>query len=119
MLRNIPGLSRLLRGLIFLVMDANMKSFYVKRGKALREKLMNISKRHVKKLAPAKYHDMLIPEWEIGSKRRIFDEDYLKALNYDHCDLIPEKPLKVTENSVIKQDGTKIPADAIIYGEFL
>ncbi|TIC09764.1 FAD/NAD(P)-binding domain-containing protein [Wallemia mellicola] len=115
MLKYIPGLHTALRGLVFGVVDYFMKAMYVKNGEATRKKRMETSKRHVKNLAPAKYHDALIPDFQIGAKRRIFDEDYLKSLNYDHVDLIAERPARITENSVVRQDGTEVPADVIIY----
>ena len=59
---------------------------------------------------------MLIPDFEIGAKRRVFDEDYLRSLNLDHVDLVPERPLRITETGVVRQDGTEIPADVIIFG---
>lgn len=72
----------------------------------------------IKSLAPAKYHDALIPDFEIGAKRRVFDEDYLKSLNLDHVELIPERPARITETGVVRQDGAEIPADVIIFGGF-
>lgn len=70
----------------------------------------------MKNLAPAKYHDALIPDFEIFAKRRVYDDEYLKSLNSEKVDLVAERPARITSTSVVKQDGTEVAADVIIFG---
>lgn len=47
----------------------------------------------MKSTAPAKYHDILIPDFDVGCKRRIFDGGYLESLHNDKLHLMESKLL--------------------------
>lgn len=81
LLTNIPGLARLLRTLMFLVIERDFRLFgggeyhAKERGKTERALL-----RYMKKTVPAKYHAILTPDYEVGCKRRIFDSKWFPSL---------------------------------------
>lgn len=59
----------------------------------------------MRRTAPAKYHDILIPDWEVGCKRRIFDSGYLRSLHADNITLTNSKALEILPNGVRTTDG--------------
>lgn len=71
-------------------------------------------RRYVRKYAPEKYHDMLIPNYKLGCKRLIFDYKYIPSTANPKFDLKSLKIKEVTENEVILEDGTRIEADIIV-----
>jgi cation diffusion facilitator CzcD-associated flavoprotein CzcO len=65
----------------------------------------------MKNHAPERYHDALIPQTEIGCKRKVIDTDYLA----ENVELVHSDPIKeVTEAGVHTQSGRQVYADAII-----
>ena len=52
--------------------------------------------------APEKYHDLLIPDFDVGCKRRIFDNGYLESLhgpNLTLADRMQDDLKKAVSNS--------------------
>ncbi|TIA79604.1 hypothetical protein E3P77_03306 [Wallemia ichthyophaga] len=115
MVENIPGIHTFIRNLIFCATEYYFAAMYAEKGKGVRKARMEMSANHMKNLAPAKYHNALIPDFEIGAKRRVFDDEYLKSLNTEKVDLVAERPARITSTGVVKQDGTEVAADVIIF----
>ena len=63
--------------------------------------------------APKKYHDILIPKFPLGCKRRIFDPGYLDSLHSPKMELTTERVLEFT-NTGLKTDKRNIDFDAVI-----
>ena len=63
--------------------------------------------------APSKYHDILIPDFPLGCKRRIFDPGYLESLHSDNVELSTERILEFYETG-LRTDKRKIEADTVI-----
>lgn len=63
--------------------------------------------------APAKYHDMLIPDFEIGCTRRILDSGYLRSLHSENLKLTNESMLEIVPEGVRTKSGV-IQADVIV-----
>ncbi|KAJ4287120.1 hypothetical protein N0V88_007742 [Collariella sp. IMI 366227] len=68
----------------------------------------------MRKTAPKKYHDLLIPDFEVGCKRRIFDSNYLQSLNADNITLTNEKAVEILPKAVRMQSGKVIDADVLV-----
>ncbi|ANB15318.1 hypothetical protein AWJ20_2945 [Sugiyamaella lignohabitans] len=107
---------KLARFLAFFALELQFPMFQTKgfltsivRGLSTR-----LSKKHVFKTAPKKYHDMLIPDFKIGCKRRIFDDGYLQSLNNENVLLTKDPIVSVTEDSVVTKSGERYHADVII-----
>lgn len=66
------------------------------------------------KTAPAKYHDLLMPDYKIGCKRLIYDYKYIPSLQNPKFDLRGSPIKEVLEHEVILQDGTRLEADIIV-----
>ena len=46
-----------------------------------RESRRKVTETYMRETAPEKYHDLLIPDYDVGCKRRIFDPGYPKSLH--------------------------------------
>lgn len=69
---------------------------------------------HYMRKAPAKYHDMIIPEFKIGCKRLIFDHNYIPSLHDPRLSLTNHEIDHFTKDSIILTDGTEVKADIVV-----
>lgn len=79
----MPLLARAARLLIFLHGELDfMRVFHnTPYSRKTREKIESQLMRHMKKTVPEKYHEILSPNYTVGCKRRLFDNDWLNSLN--------------------------------------
>lgn len=114
-MRYVPLAMRLYRAKHYYDMEADWSGFPIESGAAIRSGLAKENEAYVKRMAPKKYWDALIPKAEIGCKRKVLDTEYLKCLWRDNVDLIPNDPVQqITEDGVLTKSGREIKADAII-----
>ncbi|PWY68600.1 putative monooxygenase [Aspergillus heteromorphus CBS 117.55] len=112
--RHIPFALKLHRFQIFLVAENSIRLFPMTKAAArLREQWRKKVESYMRATAPAKYHDILIPDFEVGCKRRIFDCCYLQSLNNDNVVLTDSKIEKIVKEGIQTNRGI-IPADAIV-----
>lgn len=70
--KHFPGAMALHRLAIFLAAESSLSLFYMnKRGAEARAKRRVIVEEYMRDKAPAKYHSLLIPEFDVGCKVRI------------------------------------------------
>ncbi|KAI3535589.1 monooxygenase [Colletotrichum abscissum] len=113
-LKTVPGLARLLRFIVFAAAESSLQGFpLTEAASKYRAGQKKVAEEYMRSTAPAKYHDLLIPEFEIGCKRRIFDSGYLKSLHAENLTLTNEKALKIVPEGVRTAKGL-IEADVII-----
>ncbi|KAK0610055.1 hypothetical protein B0T17DRAFT_621331 [Bombardia bombarda] len=87
----VPGTMLLQRFFIFCLIENHWRGFYMtEAGARFRKKYEAICTQYFKATAPEKYHDMLIPDWSIGCKRRVFDCGYLESLHAENLTLTDE-----------------------------
>ncbi|KAE8347628.1 hypothetical protein BDV24DRAFT_146455 [Aspergillus arachidicola] len=112
--RYVPLAMRLHRLHIFLVAENDFRLFPMTKGAArLREKRRKQVEKYMREASPRKYHDLLIPDFDVGCKRRIFDPGYLESLHLDNVLLTDAKTERITEEG-IETDKGFIPADVIV-----
>lgn len=110
----IPGFLIFTRFAVFLYMENQMRGFYMtKAAAAFRRYKSAVAERYMRETAPEKYHDMLIPDFELGCKRRIFDPGYLKSLHSESVTLRADPIEEVTPNGIRSKDGYT-EADVIV-----
>ena len=114
-MRNIPGAIRLYRFGIALILEASFPMFIAKGGASMRKWYSTNIIKHMKKAAPEKYHDIIIPKYEIGAKRRVLDTKYLTSLHDPKLLLMTDPCVQIKEHSVVTKSGAEYPADVIIY----
>jgi len=86
-----------------------------KTGERLRRAAEKESRDYTLSTAPEKYHDLLIPDWEMACKRRIFDASgvYYNTLHAPKMHLTKDPILEILPHGV--RTATKTyPADVII-----
>ncbi|KAF5699263.1 ACB 4-hydroxyacetophenone monooxygenase [Fusarium mundagurra] len=112
--KNLPGTMMIQRLLIFLFAEIELKAVPMTTSAAkFRQKRRAYAEKFMRDTAPAKYHDLLIPDFEIGCKRRIYDSGYLASLHSKNLTLTNERALKIVENGV-ETDRGFIKADVIV-----
>jgi cation diffusion facilitator CzcD-associated flavoprotein CzcO len=79
-----------------------------------REFLRTQSLRHTEKYAPVQYLNMLTPSFDVGCKRRVLDNGYLKSLQRDHMHLTNEPISHIEEDGIVTESGNKIEVDIIV-----
>lgn len=113
--RYIPLWQRYYRLKTFLDTDSLAASYgstpkEIKTRKLIEEK----AKEYIYSQAPQKYHDVLVPDFALGCKRRIFDPNYLSSLNLDHVNLVAEGIREITKTGIISESGYEEDFDIII-----
>ena len=112
--RNIPGARQLHRMHIYLVTAKTWPVFLTdETGAKARARLQPRVEEYMRKAPPAEYVDKLVPDYEIGCTRRIFDSNYLPTLHKPNVELINTPIREVVPEGIRTDDGvTKV--DAII-----
>ncbi|KAG2019071.1 hypothetical protein GB937_005362 [Aspergillus fischeri] len=136
--RYVPLAMRLHRFHIFLIAENDFRLFPMTKGAAkLREKRRRQVEKYMREAGPEKYHDLLIPDFDVGCKvclfilpylylgtkfrdrrsfdpqRRIFDPGYLESLHSDKVFLTDAKPERITPEGIDTDKGF-VPADVIV-----
>lgn len=114
-MRYIPLAMRLYRFKHYFDMERDYAGFNIETGRPIRQALAEENAAYVKKIAPQKYWDALIPKTEIGCKRKVLDTEYLKSLWRENVELISSDPVqKITEDGVVTKSGREVKADAVV-----
>lgn len=114
MFKHLPFVLRLHRFHIFLQAESQFRLFpMTKRAAKLRQAMRVGVERYMRTTAPKKYHDILIPDFDIGCKRRIFDSGYLKSLHASNLRLTNKKAVEIVPEGVRTEQGL-IKADVIV-----
>lgn len=114
LLAKVPGVMQLQRFIIFAVLEDTLRGFpMTPRGQRYRDGVRALTEKYMRSTAPKKYHDMLIPDYEVGCKRRIFDLGYLECLNRSDVTLTDEKALEIVPEGIRTESGL-IEADVIV-----
>lgn len=114
-MRYIPGLMKLLRAKIFAELESEWPMFDSETGGAARAQLGKASEEYIRKVAPPKYVEALIPKFEVGCKRRVFDSDYLASLHRKNVELIHNDQVdRLTKTSAIFRSGRELKIDAVV-----
>lgn len=114
-MKYVPLAMRLYRFKYYFDMERDYAGFNIESGRPIRQSLAKENEAYVKKTAPQKYWDALIPKTEIGCKRKVLDTEYLSSLWKENVELISDDPVeRITENGVVTRSGREIGADAIV-----
>lgn len=114
-MRYVPLAMRMYRAKFYYDMESDWSGFPIDSGRAVRQGLIKENETYVKRTAPPKYWEALIPESEIGCKRKVLDTDYLKTLWNENVELVADDSVeRVTEDGVVTKSGREIHADAIV-----
>jgi cation diffusion facilitator CzcD-associated flavoprotein CzcO len=113
--RYIPLVNRLYRFKLWKDTDA-LHALYLSDTKATvraREKATQHAISYIEGHSPPEYHDILIPKFPLGCKRRIFDPGYLDSLYSDNLELTNEVIVEFYDKG-LRTSQRDIPLDAVI-----
>jgi len=114
-LRRAPGLTWLIRKLLFFSLEWRVLSFLGDRF--VRDHLEKIARRHLEQSVPdPRLRAALTPRYQIGCKRILLSDDFYPALMRANVELVTDRITEVCERSVVTEDGIERPADVLIYG---
>ncbi|KAK5135088.1 hypothetical protein LTR08_005613 [Meristemomyces frigidus] len=115
LMRYVPLFMRVYRLKLYADMERDFAGFDIESGRAIREGLKAENERYVKRMAPERYWDALIPRHEIGCKRKVMDTDYLATLFRENVELVTDDRVEaITETGVRTRSGRQVRADAIV-----
>ncbi|KAL0935108.1 monooxygenase [Colletotrichum truncatum] len=72
-----------------------------------------IAERYMRETAPKRYHDILIPTFPLGCKRRVFDPGYLAALHRSNVELTTERIVEFTPTG-LRTSKRDIDVDGVV-----
>lgn len=113
--RNIPLYGRYFRYSLWSATDG-LHTLYMTGSYALdraRDEAQIVAENYMRKTAPEKYHDTLIPKFPLGCKRRVFDPGYLDCLHRSNVELTTERIIEFTETG-LKTTKRDIDVNAVI-----
>ncbi|XP_014552507.1 hypothetical protein COCVIDRAFT_19417 [Bipolaris victoriae FI3] len=114
-MRHVPLAMRLYRLKFYVDMERDYRGFSIDSGRAIRQALASENEAYVKSVAPPRYWDALIPNTEVGCKRKVLDTDYLKTLWRENVELVFDDAVeRITETGVVTRGGREVRADAIV-----
>lgn len=112
--KRIPLLRKLHRGRLYLSNEMRVLPIY---HPAMAKSLSRFAKWYIKSsLNDASLVEKMTPDYTIGCKRVLISNKYYPAFNRDNVELVTEGIAEIKEHSIVTQDGTERPIDAIILG---
>ncbi|KAH8922357.1 FAD/NAD-binding domain-containing protein [Atractiella rhizophila] len=115
--RWVPGVMSLYRAFIFFSMQISWFSFR-RKGNARNVATGKLLKKYMAASMPKKYHDVLLPTYEVGCKRTVSDPPgtgYLAALWKENLHVHKMEKVQVVEDGIVGPDGETIKLDVLVY----
>jgi len=111
----VPLQMRWLRLKIFLENDASTATYMDSpAGVQARLKAEAQATKYIRGKTPEKYHQIIVPTFQLGCKRRIYDPEYLDCLHNENVDLITEGIREITETGIVSSSGMVDDFDIIV-----
>ncbi|KAK4664119.1 uncharacterized protein QC763_0082600 [Podospora pseudopauciseta] len=115
LLASMPGATLLQRFIVYHLAEADWAGFTLTPSAAsFRSRRRKMAEKYMKTTAPQKYHPLLVPEFEIGCKRRVFDSGYLECLHSEKITLTNDKAVEILPHGVKMADGRVVEADVLV-----
>jgi cation diffusion facilitator CzcD-associated flavoprotein CzcO len=120
-LRTLPGVRHVIRGLVFALYDIRFIGFRRYPGMSvISQVIKNHYRRSLKKhldkyIKDDKLRQHMLPDYELGSRRVIPTNAYLPALSRANVDVDISGIECITPQGILTKDGKDIPLDVIVY----
>ncbi|RJE25526.1 monooxygenase [Aspergillus sclerotialis] len=100
---NIPGAARIARSVLFFMLELSFFRMFKNGGifNRLRSSTEKLFLDNMRCLAPAKYHEILTPNYSLGCKRRIIDNDWYVSLQASNVELTTLALTRIQPKSVV------------------
>ncbi|KAF7865503.1 hypothetical protein EAF04_006477 [Stromatinia cepivora] len=97
---SVPFLGFVVRMMICWMSELLWYTTFTRKNLKLRQISEKASLDHMRKLAPEKYHSVLTPQYSLGCKRRVFDNDWLQSMSDPRYTLTTQPWLSVEGSKV-------------------
>jgi len=113
--RHVPLYGKLYRFMLWRSTDAlhNLYASESPSSEKARLAATEVARQYMTATAPAKFHDILLPKYPLGCKRRIFDPGYLESLHSPKIELTTEPILEFTPTGLQTPNRT-IDFDVVV-----
>ncbi|KAM0786416.1 hypothetical protein ACM66B_001881 [Microbotryomycetes sp. NB124-2] len=113
--KHVPLFDFIFRALLFFLFEMSFKVSDTARGKTMREAVLADNDKYMRETVPQKYWNDLQPDFEIATKRRIFDSGYYQSLNNPKVELVQDdRVVSAKGDEVVTKSGKRIPADVVV-----
>jgi len=114
MLRRVPGYARVLRTLLYWMLEVRAFGF------TMRPKLLQsreaLALRHLRRQVPeGELRRALTPEYRLGCKRILLSDDYYPALRRSNVEVVTSPIAELREDAVVTTDGVAYGADVVVF----
>ncbi|KAJ5642299.1 FAD/NAD(P)-binding domain-containing protein [Penicillium lividum] len=114
-LSKLPFVLMILRWLTFWLLDTALGQFYNDpQGKRMRKRRHSYSRKYITKNAPERYWPLLTPDYNLGCRRRILDNQYIRSLHSPKMNLVKDTIRLVRPKSLVTSSGEEHNIDFII-----
>ena len=115
MMKWVPGVMRLYRAKLYWDKEKTFSGFNIQSGSKERDQWAAEATDYIRRNAPPRYIDALVPKILWGCKRNVNDTGYLDCLHRPNVELIYDDPIvDIVEEGIQTVSGRKVKADAII-----
>ncbi|PHH66380.1 hypothetical protein CDD81_7435 [Ophiocordyceps australis] len=113
--RNVPGFLVSMRFIVFAVLEETFRTFFVSSASNKLRAAQQAKVEHfMRSKVPEKYHHLVIPDFELSCKRRIFDAGYLDSMHSPKLTITDDAVAEVLPAAIRTKSGAKIDADVIV-----
>ncbi|KAN0133455.1 FAD/NAD-P-binding domain containing protein [Lactarius tabidus] len=113
---HVPFVQRIHRFMIAAEYEAAFYVFKAKGNNFMSKFIAKGSRSYVEKVAPPKYHHLIIPTYPPGCKRIVRDQGYLASLSRPNVRLTFDNITHVEPDGVVTETEEIVDLDVIIYG---
>ncbi|CAE6384403.1 unnamed protein product [Rhizoctonia solani] len=114
--RHVPYALKSLRHLNLARSEVYYQQFKLSSfGNYFRNLIRNYMTEYIKSVAPAQYHQYLIPNYEVGCKRVVWDPGYLKSLHRPNVEMEWDPIAKILPDGIETVSGHKHQFDVIAF----
>ncbi len=113
--RALPFFRRVFRNRLFWMHEIRILGFA--QNPKLMKKVEKLARTYLDRaVKDPELRRKLTPDYTIGCKRVLISNDYFPALQQPNVELVTDGIAEVRPHSIVTQDGTERPVDALIYG---
>jgi cation diffusion facilitator CzcD-associated flavoprotein CzcO len=111
--RRFPALQRFVRGFVYWSREL-FAGALIRNGKVL-HRLEQLGAKQLDCIDDRELRARLTPDFRPGCKRLLLSNDYYPSLQQPNVDVVTEKIVGVTRNTVLTADGAEHPVDTIVF----
>ncbi|KAF7297438.1 hypothetical protein MIND_00977400 [Mycena indigotica] len=111
--RHVPLALKAYRSMLYIRSELLYVAVFAR--KSLRDMMTKRVKGYILASSPEEMRGQLIPNYEIGCKRVLFDTDYLKCLHRPNMNLNWNRIQNITEQGLVTKNGEVLEFDVIIF----